>query len=145
VLSLAAAVDLVMRVRAAAERGARESLEALAASVSVPISDIAIRACPELPPTTEEQIADNRAQTIADSVMYRKALANAAEERGWCVHWYERERVFGEATTALGREDIRALLHEMGKAIGSPWQAKHKLAAAAAFAVVGRASWNKVR
>ena len=93
-LSLADAVALVERVRAAAARGARESLEALAAAVPVPIASIAIRACPKLPPTIEERIADNRAQTVADSVMYREALATAAEARGWSVHWYDRERVF---------------------------------------------------
>ena len=35
--------------------------------------------CPELPPTTEARIADNRAQTFADSVMSREALAAAAQ------------------------------------------------------------------
>src|SRR5262245_15895957 len=68
-LSLAEAVALVERVRASAARGARQSLESLAASVPVAISGIAIRVCPALPPTTEERIIDNRAQTFADSVM----------------------------------------------------------------------------
>lgn len=108
-LSLADAVALVARVRASAARGARACLEALASAVSVPIATIAIRACPELPPTTEERIADNRAQTVADSVMYREALANAAAARGWTVCWYDRERVFRDAATALGRKDIDAL------------------------------------
>ena len=137
-LSLADAVALVKRVRASAVRGARQSLEALAAAVAVPIAGIAIRACPTLPPTTEERIADNRAQTVADSVMYREALASAAEARGWSVHWYDRERVFGDAAAALGREDLDAVLHAMGRSIGPPWQARHKLAAAAALAVTGR-------
>jgi len=137
-LSLADAVALVERVRASAARGARESLEALAAAVPVPIASIAIRACPRLPPTIEERIADNRAQTFADSVMYREALATAAEARGWSVHWYDRERVFHDAAAALGGEDIDALLHAMGRSIGPPWQAKHKLAAAAALAATGR-------
>jgi hypothetical protein len=132
-LSLADAVALVERVRASAARGARENLETLAAAVPVPIASIAIRACPKLPPTTEERIADNRAQTLADSVMYREALATAAEERGWLVHWYDRERVFHDAATALGR-DVDAFLHAMGRSIGPPWQARHKLAAAAALA-----------
>src|SRR4029450_14081499 len=86
-LALADVVALVERVRASAARGARESLEALAAAVPVPIASIAIRACPTLPPTVEERIADNRAQTYADSVMYRQALATAAEDRGWAVLW----------------------------------------------------------
>src|SRR5882757_9852432 len=56
--SLADAVALVERVREAAARGARESLDALAATVPMPIASIAIRVCPTLPPTTEERIAD---------------------------------------------------------------------------------------
>ena len=135
-ISLVDAVALVERVRESAARGARESLEALAAAVPVPIASIAIRVCPELPPTTEERIADTRAANVADSVMYREALAAAAEARGWSVHWYDRERVFRDAAAALGREDVDAFLHAMGRPIGPPWQAKHKLAAAAAIAAV---------
>src|SRR6476620_8358101 len=63
-ISLVEAVALVERVRASAARGAREGLDALAAAVPVPIARIAIRAYPALPPTTEERIADHRAQTM---------------------------------------------------------------------------------
>jgi hypothetical protein len=49
-ITLADAVALVERVRDSAARGARQSLEALAAAVPVPIASIAIRVCPELPP-----------------------------------------------------------------------------------------------
>ena len=133
-ISLADAVALVERIRAAAARGAHEGLEALAAAVPVPIAGIAIRVCPKLPPTTEERIADNRAQAVADSIMYREALAAAAEARGWSVHWYDRERVFRDAAAVLGCEDVSPFLYAMGRSIGPPWQAKHKLAAAAALA-----------
>lgn len=136
-ISLADAVALIERVHEAAAHGARESLEALAAAVSVPIDSIAIRACPKLPPTIEERIADNRAQTVADSVMYRESLATAAEARGWTVFWYDRERVLDDAAATLGREDVNGFLQAMGRAIGPPWQAKHKLAAAAAIAATG--------
>lgn len=135
-ISLADAVALVERVRESAARGARESLEALAATVPVPIASIAIRVCPPLPPTTEERIADTRAANVADSVMYREALATAAEARGWSVYWYGRERVFLDAAAALGRDDVNAFLSAMGRSIGPPWQAKHKLAAAAAIVAV---------
>ena len=104
----------------------------------MPIATIAIRVCPALPPTLEERIADNRAQTVADSVMYREALATAGEARGWSVYWYDRERVFRDAAAALGREDVGAFLHAMGRSVGPPWQARHKLAAAAALAAAGR-------
>jgi len=137
-LPLAEVVALVERVRASAARGARESLEAVAAAVRVPIASIALRACPTLPPTVEERIADNRAQTVADTVMYREALAAAAEARGWQVYWYDKERVFRDAAARLGGEDIDAFLQAMGRAIGPPWQAKHKLAAAAAIAAAAQ-------
>jgi hypothetical protein len=104
----------------------------------MPIASIAIRAYPRLPPTIEERITDNRAQTFADSVMYREALARAAEARGWSVHWYDRERVFRDAAAVIGGEDIDAFLRAMGRSIGPPWQAKHKLAAAAALAASDR-------
>lgn len=137
-ISLADAVALVERVRESAARGAREGLEVLAAAVPVPIISIAIRVCPRLPATTEERIRDTRAANVADSVMYREALAIAAEARGWSVHWYDRENVFSDAATVLGREDIDAVLSTMGRSIGPPWQAKHQLAAAAAIAATER-------
>src|SRR5204863_219347 len=74
---------------------------------------------------------------VADSVMYREALAAAAEARGWFVHWYDRERVFRDAAAALGCEDVEAFLHAMGRPIRPPWQAKHRLAAAARLAAAG--------
>jgi hypothetical protein len=137
-VSLTDAVALVERVREAAAHGAREELEELAAEVPVPIVSIAIRACPKLPQTIEERIADNRAQAVADTVMYREALAAAAEAAGWLVHWYDREEVFRDAAAALGREDVDDVLRAMGRTIGPPWQARHKLAAAAALAATGR-------
>jgi hypothetical protein len=84
--------------------------------------------------STEERIADNRAQAVADSVMYREALATAAEARGWSVYWYDREQVFRDAAAVLGGKDVSSFLDMMGRSIGPPWQAKHKVAAAAALA-----------
>jgi hypothetical protein len=70
---------------------------------------------------------------MADSIMYRHALAIAAEARGWSVHWYDRDTVFREAAKTLGKKNIDAYLKATGKSVGPPWQAKHKLAAAAAI------------
>lgn len=137
-ISLADAVALIERVREAAARGARDSLAALAAAVPVPIASIAIRECPELPHATEERIADARAANVADSVMYREALAAAAEARGWSVHWYDRERVFPDAARAIGGKDVETLLRAIGRSIGPPWQARQKIAAAAALAAAAR-------
>jgi hypothetical protein len=137
-MPLAEAVALIERVHALAAAGAHASLETLAAAVPVPIASIALRVCAALPPTIEQRIKDARAQTLADSIMYRRALAEAAEARGWSVYWYDRDKVLGAASVALGGADITATLAAMGKAIGPPWQAKHKLAAAAALAASAR-------
>ena len=120
--SLAEAVAPLECVRESPAQGARQSLEARAETVPVPVTVIAIRVCAPLPPTTAERIADSRAANVADSVMYREALAKAAKSRGWTVQWYDRERVLRDAADALGREDIDAFLRAIGRSIGPPWR-----------------------
>jgi hypothetical protein len=135
-ISLEDAIALIRQVHVAALAGARNALADLAKSVPAPIVAIAIRACPALPDTIEERIANNRAQVVADSVMYRQSLAEAARERGWTVHWYERDDVFERAAKALGCSvpQLQSRLDAMRTVVGPPWQAPHKLAAAAALA-----------
>ena len=64
----------------------------------------------------------------------RQALSLAAEKRGWSVSWYDPKTVFGEAAAAIGENDISGYISNLGRSIGPPWQARHKLAAAAALA-----------
>jgi hypothetical protein len=125
-VTLEEAIELVQQVEAAAAEGARACLETLAGEVAVSIERIAIRICAELPDSIEACIRDNRAQTMADSIMYRQALATAARQRGWSVIWYDKQQVFEEVAMVA--------LKAMGKTAGPPWQARHKLAAAAALA-----------
>jgi hypothetical protein len=132
------ALALVARVHAAAARGAAEGLAALADAIPVPIAAITLRACPPLPDTAEACIRDTRAATVADSVMYRQALAAAGGARGWAVVWYDRDNVFDAAAHAVGTRDVTARLASLGRAAGVPWQARHKLAAAAALAASAR-------
>lgn len=114
------AVALVERVRASAEKCAAIALEDVARTVPGVVG-IALRRCQELPATIAECIRDYRAQNVADWVMYRKALAGAAENRGWRVYWYEAKKM------AVG---------EMRKPAGPPWNADHRLAMAAALAAL---------
>ena len=143
-LPLDEAVDLVERVRVSAERHAVLALDAV--TMAVPrIFGVALRKCPQLPPTIAERIKDYRAQNVADWVMYRKALASAAEERGWPVHWYDAKSVLGAASQALGVENLDAHFLKVRKALGPPWNKDHKLAMAAAIvtptAVSFRRTW----
>ncbi len=136
-LPLREAVVLVERVRASAERHAKLVLDAVAMTVPGRILGVALRRCPELPPTIAERITDYRAQNVADWVMYRKALAAAAEARGWVIHWYDAKKVFEAAREALRIEDLDAHFLQLRKSIGPPWSKDHKLAMAAAIVAAG--------
>jgi len=127
------AVALVERVRVSAERHAKLVLEAVAMTVPGRILGVALRQCPELPPTIAERIKDYRAQNVADWVLYRKALAAAAEARGWAVHWFDAKKVLDAASEALGIEDIDAHFIHLRRTIGPPWGKDHKVAMAAAI------------
>ena len=118
------AVALVERVRVSAEKHAVLALDAVAMATPN-TGGIALRTCPLLPATIAERITNYRAQNVADWVMYREALALAAERRGWAVRWYE-------ARTVLAAVDPRNI--ELRRSIGPPWTADHKLAMAAAIA-----------
>jgi len=127
------AVALVERVRVSAERRAVLALDSV--MMAVPrILGVALRNCPELPPTIAERIKDYRAQNVADWVMYRKALASAAEARGWPVHWYDSRNVFIAASESLSVVNLDAHFLRIRRAVGPPWNMDHKLAMAAAIA-----------
>lgn len=111
----------------------------------MPIGAIGLRACQPLPSTIEACIRDTRAASMADSILYRSALANAARGRGWPVSWYERDDVMRDAAAALGGADLATRLSELGRAIGPPWQATHKLAAAAALVALQPVSASPTR
>jgi hypothetical protein len=138
-LPLDEAVALVERVRVSAEKHAVLALDAVAMAVPQ-ILGVALRKCPQLPPTIAERIQDYRAQNVADWVMYRKALASAAEARGWAVHWYDAKSVSGAASQALRVKNFDEHFLQMRKAVGPPWNNDHKLAMAAAIVAASAAA-----
>jgi hypothetical protein len=137
-LPLDEAVELVERVRISAERHAVLALDAV--TIAVPrILGVALRKCPQLPRTIAERIKDYRAQNVADWVMYRKALASAAEARGWPVHWYDAKSVLGAAREELRVENLDAYFLQVRRAVGPPWNKDHRLAMAAAIVTANAA------
>ena len=132
-LPLEDALDLIERVRVSAEKHAKLALDTLALAVSSRILGIAIRECPPLPPTIAERIKHYRAQCVAETVMYRAALADAAQAGGWAVHWYQRKNVLDAARDALHIADLEAHFFNVRKSIGPPWTNDHKVAMAAAI------------
>src|SRR5271166_5183735 len=91
------------------------------------------------PGTIAERIKDYGAQNVADWVMYRKALASAAEARGWPVHWYDAKAVLGAASQALRVANLDAHFLQVRRTVGPPWNNDHKLAMAAAVVSVSTA------
>ncbi len=135
-LPLDEAVKLVERVRASAERHAKLGLDAIAAEMPVSILGVALRQCPELPPTIAERITNYRASNIADWVMYRRALAAAADARDWPVHWYDPRQVQEMASKALGVKSLDAHFIQLRRSLGPPWTQDHKMAMSAAIAAM---------
>ncbi len=134
------AVALVERVRASAERHAMLALDAV--TLAVPrIAGVALRSLPQLPPTIPERLKDYRARNVADWVMYRQALASAAEARGYPVHWYDAKKVLDEASEVLRGRNFDAYFLNVRRA-GPPWNKDHKLAMAAAIVTGSITSWK---
>jgi hypothetical protein len=139
-LPLDKAVELVERVRVSAERHAVLALDAVTAALPrALILGVALRKCPQLPPTIAERITDYHAQNNADWVMYRKALALAAEARVWPIHWYDAKTVLGAASQALRVINLNAHFLQVRKVVGPPWNKDHKLAMAAAIVTASAA------
>jgi hypothetical protein len=140
-LRLDAAVELVERVRVSAERHAMLALDAVRMAVPS-VHGVALRKCPQLPPTIAERIKDYRAQNVADWVMYRNALACAAQARGWPVHWYDAKSVLGAASQALRVKNLDTLFLHIRSDVGPPWDKDHKLAMAAAIVAANAVADN---
>ena len=132
-LPLDQAVDLVGRVRLSAEQQAQRALDAAAHAVQSPIRGIVLRECPPLSATVAERIQTYRASHVADWVMYRMALADAATSRGWSVHWYDAKTVLATVCEALRIESLDTYFLEARKSFGPPWTNDHKVATAAAI------------
>ncbi|HEX4276323.1 MAG TPA: hypothetical protein VHZ74_13260 [Bryobacteraceae bacterium] len=131
-LPLDEGVELVERVRISASRHAKLALDAVAMAVPSRILGIALRECQPLPASVAERITNYRARNVADWVMYRQALAAAAEARGWGVHWYDAKKIVGAASAAL-QLDFDARFLQLRKSLGPPWGNDHKIAMAAAL------------
>jgi hypothetical protein len=138
-LPIEEAVALVERVRVSAERHAKLVLDAMAEALPGRIHGVALRECPELPPTVAERIQDYWAHNNADWVMYRQALAAAAESRNWPVHWYDAKKVLDAAAKALNTNDLDTHFLQLRRSIGPPWSKDHKVAMSAAIVAARQA------
>ena len=123
---------LVAEVLASSRRATGAALDQLAAVVADqgPIVSMSLRNWPADFPTDVATLRRVPYESQADSVMYRRVLAEAATARGWAVHRFEAKDVEAEASLRLGAraEDV---LHGPRKSLGPPWSKDHRIALAA--------------
>ena len=133
-LPLDEALDLVERVRLSAQQHSRLCFDAIEASMPSRIVGVALRRLQPLPPTVAERLQNYRARNVADWVMYRNELAEAARLRGWTVHWFDTKTVFRDAAAMLHVEDLDGHFAQAKQLFGPPWTQDHRLAMAAGVA-----------
>ena len=121
---------LVAEVRASSVRVGSAALDELDASLPAPIVSMSLRAWPADFP---DDIAVQRRvpyESSADSVMYRRVLADLALDRGWAVHHYDARDVEDEAAALLGERADEVLRGPRAR-LGPPWSKDHRIALAA--------------
>jgi hypothetical protein len=89
-----------------------------------------LRAWPDTFPADIETQRQVPYEARADSVMYRKVLAELARARGWNVHFFEANDVEAEAAQKLGKQ-AEAVLNGPRETLGPPWTKDHRIALAA--------------
>ncbi len=125
-----ATAALVAQVRASALRATSQALDEIAGAVGEPIVSLSLRAWSRGFPVdiTVQRRAPYEAR--ADSVMYRRVLADLADERGWDVHLYDAGDVEARAAGMLA-ERADEILRGPRATLGPPWTKDHRMALAA--------------
>jgi hypothetical protein len=129
-LDVAATTALVAEVRASVVRATAAALDELAGALPAPVVAISLRTWP---PDFPDDIAVQRRppyEARADAVMYRRVLAELAQERGWEVHVYVAKDVLRQAVDVLG-DRADEVLHGPRERLGPPWTKDHRVALAA--------------
>jgi hypothetical protein len=88
-----------------------------------------------------EAIANEHIRAHAlEGRLFRTVLAEALAASDLRAAAIEERHVYGEAASALamGPDALRATVGELGRSIGKPWKADHKLAALAAWSRLPR-------
>ena len=125
---------LVADVRASVVRAASAALDELATALPEPIGSMSLRAWPADFP--EDIAVQRRApyESHADSIMYRRVLAELARARSWEVHLYDAKHVKDEAVRILG-ERADEVLYGPRTTLGPPWSKDHRMALAATIGI----------
>lgn len=125
-LDVEATAKLVADVEASIRRAAAVELDALPETPE----SFSLREWPADFPTDIEVQKRVPWEARADAIMYRKVLAELAEQRGWPVHFYNFKTVLADATAILG-DRAEDALEGPKQRLGAPWTKDHRIALAA--------------
>lgn len=138
-LDFDAAADLVDQVRESVGKCAREGLQQVVDDLGVQALIVQTSPFDFLPYDLAAVHASRSLTHAADGMLYREALAEAAEYVGLEVYRYPRKKdPMHLAAQAMGCElaEVQALIEEFGQQAGTPWRKDHRQAAAAALSIL---------
>ena len=140
-MPLADAEPLVAGVRESVMRTTLERLQELREELaSYTIVGMTLRTppLPSAPVTVAEAHASYSVMCRADGMMYHEALSQAAQHLKIDVELHHRGSELTRAADRFGVsiKELEHFLQAAGKNLGPPWQKEHRLAAAAALAVL---------
>jgi hypothetical protein len=136
------AEKLVARVRESVMRTTLGSVRQLRDDLQPPytIAAMTIRTPPldYAPVTVAQAHASYAVMCRADGMMYHDALCQTAKRLKIPVERHDRGSAVARAANRLdvSTEEVEQFLRRTAKELGSPWQKEHRLAAAAAIAVL---------
>lgn len=140
-LAIAAAIELVDRVRRSVAEHARAAMSTMLATCRARVLILPASPYERLPDSLAEVLSSRSLTHAADGMLYREALAGAAAELGMEVRSYPRKAdptVLAAEAMGVDVAEVTALIARFGRQAGKPWRKDHKLAAAAALSVLGR-------
>jgi hypothetical protein len=141
-MPLEEAEQLVARVRESVRRTTLARVAALRDELQPQYTIVAVtlRNPPlsYVPVTVAEAHESYPVMCRADAMLYHDALCNAARALGLPLQLHDRGEEVERAAARLGvsLEEVERFLEAAGKSLGPPWHKEHRLAAAAAMAVL---------
>ena len=141
-LELGKAEALITRVEESAAANALSRLTELQQDIESDheLVAISIREDPvrPLPKTVAEILSHHPSMHAAEGILYRRALRSAGHHLRIHVAAYPRKNDMAHFAKLLTTDEdsLNALLKELGKSLGPPWQKDHKVAASAAMAIL---------
>lgn len=133
---------LVARVRESIVRTTLSRITELRDELQPPYTIVAMTlrtpTLPSLPATVADAHASTHVKNRADGMLYHDALCTAARRLRMGVELHDRGTELARAADRMGVavEDVEVFLRSTGEELGAPWQKEHRLATAAAIAVL---------